>query len=82
MGRSEYVLREKTRYDKELVRLAEKWVRDGLKIFGHHESELLWQFALHGSKLTERERATLRYLLNKYDFEPGVQRVYQMEESV
>lgn len=61
--------RQGTRYDKQLVHLAEKWLQDGTKTFVKRHADDLWKCAMDGDKLTERERETLRYMLGKFPFE-------------
>jgi len=63
------VTRQGTRYDKQLVHLAEKWLQDGTKTFVKRHADDLWKCAMDGDKLTERERETLRYILGKFPFE-------------
>lgn len=69
MGRSDHVIRQGIRYDKSLVRLAEKWATEGVTTFGMKQSKALWEAALSGDKLTDRERETLSYIMQKYAFE-------------
>lgn len=69
MGHSDYVIREGKRYDKQLIQLIDKMIKAGATCFGKQDAKTFWECALDGDKLTERERETLRYILNKYPFD-------------
>jgi hypothetical protein len=61
MGRSDYVTREGHRYDKQLVHLVEKWVKEDKKsTLDKADASALWDCAKDGDKISERERETLR----------------------
>jgi hypothetical protein len=58
--RSDYVLRHGGRYDRDLVHFVEQWASSGVMVFKQAEAEALWECALEGDKITERERDTLK----------------------
>jgi hypothetical protein len=58
--RSDYVLRHGGRYDRDLVHFVEQWSSAGVMVFKQGEAEALWECALEGDKITERERDTLK----------------------
>lgn len=69
MGRSDYAIRGGVKHDKSLIKTVEKWAEEGVTPLGMKHVKMLWEAALDGDKITERERATMRYILGKYDFE-------------
>jgi hypothetical protein len=70
MGRSEYVTRKGKRFDKGIIKMVEKWRdTDKIAVFDFPHAEELWQCALDGDKLTERERETLRFVLTEFKWE-------------
>ena len=63
--RSDYVLRHGGRYDRDLVHFVEQWASAGVMVFKQAEAEALWECALEGDKITERERDTLKCVVRK-----------------
>jgi hypothetical protein len=61
MGKSDYVTREGNRYDKQLVHMVEKWVKEDKKTtLDKADAAALWESAKDGDKISERERETMR----------------------
>lgn len=69
MGKSDYVTRKGQRLDKQLIKKTEAWRDEKVVVFNMSHADELWQIALDGDKLTDRERETLRYIMKEYKFE-------------
>jgi hypothetical protein len=68
IGNKNAVVRGGKKLDKDLVLFHEK-LAEKHAMYAMAQAKALWDNALDGNKITERERSTLRYIMAKFPFE-------------